>query len=266
MTYEQSGILLSERIYRLLLRFYPRGYRQEFAEEMEYVFSESLKDSLRESGVLGMVSLWSRTAIDTGKTLVVQHVENLKGDGSMKPRNTNFIAQNKNILLVALATALMLLVFYVLQSGDEVGWSAGDFIFAGTFLFGTGLALELLTRKVKTWTHRAALAFALGTALFLLWSNLAVGIIETEDHPANWMYLGVLGIFILGALIVRFRPQGMVLVLTATAAAQALTVPAALIAYRNLDLFKVFGVNGFFIVLWVASALLFHRVAKTNHQ
>jgi hypothetical protein len=80
------------------------------------------------------------------------------------------------------------------------------------------------------------------------------------------MYLGVLGIFILGALIVRFRARGMVLVLTATAAAQALTVPVALIAYRNLDLFKVFGVNGFFVALWLASAWLFLRVKQQSQR
>jgi hypothetical protein len=38
---------------------------------------------------------------------------------------------------------------------------------------------------------------AVGTALFLVWSNLAVGLIGSENNPANMMYLGVLAVFLL---------------------------------------------------------------------
>ena len=64
----------SQRLYGFLLKFYPRSYRQEFGEEMQYVFSESLKDAYTENGEPGVISLWGRTIIDAGKSLVIQHI------------------------------------------------------------------------------------------------------------------------------------------------------------------------------------------------
>jgi hypothetical protein len=39
--------------------------------------------------------------------------------------------------------------------------------------------------------------------MFLVWMNLAVGIIGSEDNPANLMFGGVLALGILGAFIAR---------------------------------------------------------------
>jgi hypothetical protein len=44
-------------------------------------------------------------------------------------------------------------------------------------------------------------------AFILIWMNLAVGIIGSEDNPANLMYGGVLAVAIVGAFMVRFRPM-----------------------------------------------------------
>jgi thiazole synthase ThiGH ThiG subunit len=60
-------------------------------------------------------------------------------------------------------------------------------------------------------------ALALVAAMLLVWVNLAVGIIGSEDNPANIMYLGVHAVLILGALLALFRPQGMARALFATA-------------------------------------------------
>jgi hypothetical protein len=53
---------------------------------MKYVFSESLKDAYTENGEQGIISLWARTIIDAGESLVTQHVANLKEGGSMKTK------------------------------------------------------------------------------------------------------------------------------------------------------------------------------------
>src|SRR5687767_12048947 len=97
----------SERIYCFLLKLYPKRYRQEFGEEMKYVFSESLKDAYSENGEQGIIMLWARTMLDAGKSIVTQHVENQKGGDSLKTKSGTLIQQNKNILLIALATALI---------------------------------------------------------------------------------------------------------------------------------------------------------------
>jgi hypothetical protein len=46
----------------------------------------------------------------------------------------------------------------------------------GVLLFGTGLACELVLRKVKKPVHRLLVCGAILFALFLVWAELAVGI------------------------------------------------------------------------------------------
>ena len=104
-------------------------------------------------------------------------------------------------------------------------------------------------------------------SLILVWMNLAVGLIGTEDNPANLMYGGVLVVGIFGAIIARFRPHGMARALFATALAQALVPVIALIIGKlqvtSAEVFLgVLILNGFFIALWVGSALLFRRAAR----
>ena len=113
----------------------------------------------------------------------------------MKTKSTNIIMQNKNIILIALAVAFILLLpLFAMQITDEVAWDLADFAIAGALLFGTGVAYELLARKAGIIAYRAAVGVALAAALLLVWMNLAVGIIGSEDNPANLMYVGVLAV------------------------------------------------------------------------
>ena len=177
----------------------------------------------------------------------------------MKTSNPNTIMQNKNMLRMALAVALILLAPWVaMQFTDEVNWGLADFAAAGALLFGAGLAYELLSRKGTTLTYRAAVGLALAAALLLVWMNLAVGVIGSEDNPANWMYVGVLAVGMIGALMARFQPRGMARALFATALAQALVTVIALIVEQDA-VFEIVMLNGFFVALWVASAVLFRR-------
>jgi hypothetical protein len=60
-----------------------------------------------------------------------------------------------------------------------VKWGPFDFIIAGILLFGTGLAIEFVLRKVKKLEYRLALCAAILIGLFLVWAELAVGIFGT---------------------------------------------------------------------------------------
>jgi len=179
--------------------------------------------------------------------------------------------QNKNILLIALAVALILLApFIAMQFTDDVAWSLFDFTFAGALLFGAGLAFELLTRKAQDLAYRAALGLAIMAAVLLVWINLAVGIIGSEDNPANMMYIGVLAILIFGSLTARFRSRGMARALFATALAQVAAPVIALMIWKPditsaealVDLLKVVGVNALFVALWAGSGLLFQHTMQ----
>lgn len=89
--------------------------------------------------------------------------------------------QNKRLLTILLAAAILLLVPYVaMQFTSEVAWSPFDFLVAGLLLFGTGILCEIVMRKVKSKQYRIALCVGILLALVLIWAELAVGIFGTS--------------------------------------------------------------------------------------
>lgn len=166
----------SERIYDFLLKFYPKKYRQEFGEEMKYVFSQSLKDAYRKNGEQGVITLWGRTIIDAGKSLFIQHRENREGGVTMNSKNTDLIMQNKVFLWIVLATGSILMIPLVaMQFTSEVDWKLGDFVIIGILLFGMSSLFVITARKVKK-KYRVAVGIAFVLAILYLWAELAVGI------------------------------------------------------------------------------------------
>jgi hypothetical protein len=165
-----------------------------------------------------------------------------------------------------IAALTMLLPLVAMQFTDEVVWDEIDFAVIGAMLFCACGACELAARMTGTVAYRAAVGVAVVAAFILIWINLAVGIIGSEDTMANLMFGGVLAVGILGAVIVRFQPHGMTRALAATALAQALVCVIALIAGlgstgANWPWAIVF-LTGFFAALWLVSAWLFRKAAR----
>jgi hypothetical protein len=169
----------------------------------------------------------------------------------------------------AAVVALILLVPLVaMQFTDEVKWGLFDFVFAGTVLFGASLTYELVAAKGGTTAYRVAVGVAVATALALVWVNAAVGIIG-DDEAFNLMYFGVLGVGVVGALVARFRPEGMARAMAATAIAQML-VPLIVLAIPNFrnalmeppGVVGVFALNAIFAALWLSSAWLFRKASR----
>ena len=88
--------------------------------------------------------------------------------------------ENKRLIgIVLVATLLLLVPFVGMRFTGEVKWSWFDFLLAGILLFGTGLACEFVLRKVTTLSYRLALVGVILFALFIVWAELAVGLIGT---------------------------------------------------------------------------------------
>lgn len=170
----------------------------------------------------------------------------------------------------AVAVALILLLpLLAMQVTDEVAWDLADFAAAGALLFGASLTYELVARKMGSIAYRAAVGIAVATALLLVWMNLAVGIIGNEDNDANVMYIGVLAVGLIGALIARFQPRGMARALFATALALMLVAVIALpagLGSPGSGPLEIVAVNGFFVALFVGSALLFRKAARGGSE
>lgn len=63
-----------------------------------------------------------------------------------------------------------------MQFSNEVNWSIMDFVVAGVLLFGTGLTIEFVLRKVKTRKNRILVCGIILLLLLLIWIELAVGL------------------------------------------------------------------------------------------
>lgn len=63
-----DSIPIGERVYRLLLRFYPASFRRHYGAEMVDLFAHRYADALGRGGEggggSGIVAFWSRTAVD----------------------------------------------------------------------------------------------------------------------------------------------------------------------------------------------------------
>lgn len=157
----------------------------------------------------------------------------------------------------SLAGGLLLLPFVAMRFTEEVAWGPEDFLVAAILIGGTGLLLELAVRRSRDTAYRAGAGVALAASFLLIWLNLAVGIIGSEDNPLNKLYAGVLAIGCLGSLAAGFRPRAMAVAFAAAAAAQMLVSAIALYnGYFTLVL------DGFFAALWLTSAWLFRRAAE----
>ena len=173
---------------------------------------------------------------------------------------------------VALATASVLLVPLVaMLFTTEVNWNVFDFLVMGMLLFGAGLTYVLIARISDSMAYRTAVGVAVVAGLLLIWMNLAVGIIGSEDHPANLLYTGVLAVGIIGAGLARFRSRGMSRTMFATALMQMLIPVTALIIWRpTLDeppgMVGVFILNVLFAGLFVVSGFLFQRAERKQKE
>ncbi len=167
------------------------------------------------------------------------------------------------------AALILLLPLVAMQFTDEVNWDVADFALFGALLIAVGVPYELAVRTTGNNAARAAVGIALGAAFILVWVNGAVGIIGSEDNPANLMYGGVLAVGIIGAAIARFQPQGMARALFATAVAQALVAVIALIGRLGAPWsgpLEIVALNGFFVALFTGSALLFLKAARGRSE
>lgn len=175
---------------------------------------------------------------------------------------------SRSITRIALATALLLLIPLVaMQFTHEVVWTLSDFIIAGMLLFGSGLTYALVARMGGNATYRVAAGVAVAAGLLLIWGNLAVGFIGSENNPANLLYGGVLAIGIIGTVAARFRAAGMSRAMFAAALAQFLVPFVAMAIWKpeaDLGMVQVLVLNTVFAGLWAGSGWLFRRASTIS--
>jgi len=176
---------------------------------------------------------------------------------------------NKRLMYWVIAILSILMIPLVaMQFTNEVNWSLSDFIIMGIILFSIGLSYELIARKSEEIVYRSAFGVALAGVFLLLWVNGAVGIIGSEDNPANLMYGMVLIAGILGSFMSRLKSKDMMVTLLVIALIQFIVPIVALIfepanaSWGKTGVIGVFVLNAFFVMLFIISALLFRRTSE----
>lgn len=171
-----------------------------------------------------------------------------------------------SLLRIVFLPGLILLVPAVaMQFTAAVAWGPGDFILAWLLLAGAGLAYQCATRSSAHVAAKIAVALGVGTALMLVWANLAVGLIGREDHPANLLYAAVLFVGLAGTARARLQPAGMARTMIATAGLQFIVPLLALALWSSSlsgDILRMLAANTVFALLFAGSALLFRHAAR----
>ncbi|MDP3800384.1 MAG: hypothetical protein Q8Q90_03105 [bacterium] len=173
----------------------------------------------------------------------------------------------KMIIRLAVVLVLSFAMRLVTRFTNEVSWDeANAYGVILLALWGFYETLQWLKRCPKT--YRIAFGIGFTGMLFLGWVSGAVGIIGSENNPANLMYWAVFAVALVGSIISRFNPRGMAYALFATAFVQFLVPVVALFiwpakaSWGEAGVIHVFVFNSIFaLVFFAGSALLFRRVA-----
>lgn len=147
-------------------------------------------------------------------------------------------------------------------------WTASDFVFAGVMLAILALAGGFLLKGPQSLAYRFGVAIAVVASILVVWITGAVGIIGSEREGANLLYLGAVGLGLIGAAFARFRSGGMAWAWAATAFAIAAIGGIAVISGWGADgpvwPFDVLGASGVLAAMFGVAALLFHHSARAG--
>ena len=241
--------------YARLLRLYPRPFRERFAEPMTQTFTDLCRE--RRGTRRGLHAFVLGTFADTLAQIMRENMTQLM-------ETKNVMRWGRWVLITAAVLAVPAIAMALNPgfpdpgSGTEgVNWGPMDFAIIGVLVLGSGLLYEYASMRAGTFAHRAAVAIAVATGVFLIWVNLAVGMIGDEGNPANLMYLFVLFVALIGAAIARFEPREASIAMFATATAHVAVAAIALVAGLGPTLFA----DALFIGAWVVSGLLFRQAS-----
>lgn len=155
------------------------------------------------------------------------------------------------------ALVLWLLPFLAARLTPEMNWSPMDHIAWGVMLLVGAVLFETSLRLSRSFAYRLACWTGLGAGFLLVWANLAVGIIGSEEAAINSLFFAVLAVPLVGAFLVDFRARGLAGVMAVTALAQIAVAVPPLLA-REPDV--VFTLP--WLAAWMISAALFRKAAR----
>jgi hypothetical protein len=231
--------------YAMLLRLYPRPFRERFGEGMAQTFHDLCREHRDAGRRLFGFALW--IFCETLGGIVMENVIRMNQLGKTTLR----------VALVALGLLMVPLVASQLVPGWN--WPASGFVFVYLLFFATGMAYALIARKMGAWSYKAGVGVALVAGFALGWSTM----VQTADsgHPERLWYLSVLVVGFIGACLARLQTRGLALTLFAMAATLAL-IAVILPSGAPPDMARRMAIgHGGLVVLFIASGLMFRHAS-----
>ena len=233
------------RWYAMLLRLYPRPFREQFGEGMEQTFHDLCQQHRDAKRGLFGLALWIFC-----ETLV----------GIIRENSTHMSQLGKTTLRVALgALALLMVPLVASQVVEGWNWPARAFVFVYVLFFGTGMVYALIARRMGAWSYKVGVGVALVAGFALGWSNMVH--VADSENPANLLYYSVLVVGGAGALLARLKARGLARTLFAMAATLAV-ISVMLPSGAPPDFARRMAIgHGVYVALFLASGLSFRHAS-----
>ena len=231
--------------YVMLLRLYPRPFRERFGDGMAQTFHDLCQERMgARRGLFGFaLCIFCETLV-----------------GVVKENTTHMPQLGKTMLRVALvALGLLMVPLVASQIVDGWNWGVGGFVFAYVLFFGTGMAYAVIARKMGAWSYKVGVGVALVAGFALGWGTMVQ--VADSGHPERLWYHSVLVVGAIGACLARLKAPGLAWTLFAMAATLALiavTLPSG--APPDMAWRMAIG-HGVYVVLFIASGLLFRHAS-----
>lgn len=236
--------------YAMLLRLYPRPFREQFGEGMAQTFHDLCREHADAGRRLFGLALFGFALWIFCETLGGIVMENIT-------RKNQLGKTTLRVALVALALLMVPLVASQVVKGWN--WPARAFVIVYLLFFATGMAYALIARKRCEWSYKAGVGVALVAGFALGWSTM----VQTADsgHPERLWSLSVLAVGLIGACLARLKARGLAGTLFAMAATLAL-IAVILPSGAPPDMARRMAIgHGVYVVLFIASGLLFRRAS-----
>jgi hypothetical protein len=231
--------------YAMLLRLYPRPFRERFGEGMAQTFHDLCREHRDARRGLFGLALWIYFETSVG---IVRE-------------NTTHMSQlGKTMLRVALgALALLMVPLVASQVVEGWNWPVGAFVRVYVLFFGTGMVFALVARRMGAWSYKAGVGVALVAGFALGWSTMVQ--VADSGHPERLWYHSVLVVGAIGACLARLKAPGLAWTLFAMAATLAL-IAVTLPSGAPPDMARRMAIgHGVYTALFAASGLLFRHAS-----
>jgi hypothetical protein len=200
--FSKKNLLVSERLYKLLLMAYPAEFRREHGREMAQVFRDCCRQQMQQGERLGVVRFWVRIFLDLIRTAPGEHFQNLgKGRAVMKA------LQKLSLAILIYAAVIMTVGRFLSRWKPDIPYilgSAADSLVSFGIAFNF-IALLLVTAKLLDPARAVRAACAAIVVLIVIFLAVVPGEARPDGIAMTMWVLSLLFWFGIHSIWARKR-------------------------------------------------------------